>query len=209
MLEAQSIPTHRAPRSPQQRFMAIAIVATFHIAVVVAILLALNKTFDIPKVTGDITAIPVSDKQHHTAPIDPGPIVLVRPTTDNPQPPPVPIDQNPQGRNITDVPPYPGPTPHPETFTEVRAIAATHTIPAYPPIDTRLGHEGNVMLKLSIDQSGAVADAVVERSSGFDGLDRAAADWVKAHWRYAPATRDGAAIASTVEVTVTFRLTRG
>jgi len=83
----------------------------------------------------------------------------------------------------------------------------THTTPDYPLLDARLGHEGNVLLKLSINEWGAVTGAQVERSSGYESLDRAAASWVKSHWLYRPATRAGDGIASTAEVTVTFRLT--
>jgi len=88
-----------------------------------------------------------------------------------------------------------------------QAIIGTHTIPDYPPLDARLGHEGNVLLKLSINEWGAVTDAQIERSSGYESLDQAAASWVKSHWLYHPATRAGDGIPSTAEVTVTFRLT--
>jgi protein TonB len=88
-----------------------------------------------------------------------------------------------------------------------RPIMGTHTTPDYPQLDARQGHEGNVLLKLSINEWGAVTDAQVERSSGYESLDRAAASWVKSHWLYHPATRAGDGVASTAEVTVTFRLT--
>jgi protein TonB len=83
----------------------------------------------------------------------------------------------------------------------------THTIPDYPPLDARLGREGTVTLKLAIDERGAVTDAVVERSSGYASLDQAAVNWVKAHWLYYPATHSGDPVASSADVTVTFRLT--
>jgi len=83
----------------------------------------------------------------------------------------------------------------------------THTTPDYPPLDKRLGHEGNVLLKLAIDERGMVVDTQIERSSGYESLDRAAADWVRSHWRYHPATQAGDAVPSNAEVTVTFRLT--
>lgn len=89
------------------------------------------------------------------------------------------------------------------------AITWTHIIPDYPSIDRRLGHAGLVKLALVIDDQGNVADVSVVQSSGYDGLDQAAVAWVKAHWRYHPATRDGKPVASNMQAQVTFRLTQG
>ena len=86
------------------------------------------------------------------------------------------------------------------------SLAATHTIPPYPPLEARLGAEGTVLLRLIIGPNGAVSDAQVVRSSGAEGLDRAARLWVIAHWRYQPAIRDGAAVPSAVDVAVKFNL---
>ena len=86
------------------------------------------------------------------------------------------------------------------------SLAATHTIPPYPPLEARLGTEGTVVLRLIIGPNGAVNDAQVVRSSGAEGLDWAARLWVIAHWRYQPAIRDGAAVPSAVDVAVKFNL---
>jgi protein TonB len=88
-----------------------------------------------------------------------------------------------------------------------RVIADTHTIPNYPPLSVRLGQTGDVRLKLTIDERGAVVAATVEKSSGYDALDNAAVAWVIAHWRYEPATKDGKPFATTTDAQVTFRLT--
>ena len=86
------------------------------------------------------------------------------------------------------------------------SLRATHTIPPYPPLEARLGAEGTVLLRLVIEPNGTVSDAQVIRSSGAEGLDRAARLWVIAHWRYQPAIRDGAAVPSAVDVAVKFNL---
>jgi len=70
-------------------------------------------------------------------------------------------------------------------------IASTHTTPPYPLLARRLGEEGSLRLQLTISPQGIVTEAQVVRSSGYDDLDRAARDWVKAHWRYRPALRGG------------------
>ncbi len=89
------------------------------------------------------------------------------------------------------------------------SVTATHTIPPYPPLDLRLGHEGTVVLRLMIAPNGRVVDAVVVRSSGYRSLDGAARDWVMAHWRYRPAFRGGVAVAGSAEVGVRFSLRNG
>jgi protein TonB len=98
-------------------------------------------------------------------------------------------------------------TSPPSVFVAAQAVIGTHTTPDYPPLETRLGHEGNVYLHLAIDANGVVADVRIVRSSGYDDLDQAAADWVKAHWRYLPATQGGVPTASSTDAIVTFRLT--
>ncbi len=85
-------------------------------------------------------------------------------------------------------------------------IATTHTTPAYPPIEARLGHQGTVVLRLTISAQGTVVEAAVVRSCGFERLDEAARAWVLAHWRYRPAVRGGVAVPSGGNVSVTFDL---
>jgi TonB family protein len=208
MLQAQSLHPLRAPRSPQQRVVAFTIVAGLHLLVLAAILIALNKPSFI-HAEGPITTIFVPEP-HKTHPTPATPqVTLIQPTKDSDtvKRPDFRIDDDSGGQGLRPTLQQGG--GNSPVLVEARAIAGTHTIPTYPAIDTRLGHEGNVMLKLTIDSSGAVTDAIVEHSSGYDSLDKAAAEWVKAHWRYAAATRDGAAIASSLEVTVAFRLTHG
>ena len=92
-------------------------------------------------------------------------------------------------------------------YTPARAVAGTHMIPDYPPIAARLNEQGSVRLELRIDEQGIVTDATVLTSSGYHTLDDAAVSWVKSHWRYAPAARDGNPMPSSTDAIVTFRLT--
>lgn len=87
-----------------------------------------------------------------------------------------------------------------------QAIAATHTIPEYPPVSRRLGEQGTLTLRITITDQGAVGDARLESSSGFARLDEAAMQWVKAHWRYRPAIQRGKAVPSIMLAEVTFKL---
>lgn len=135
---------------------------------------------------------------------------IVQPDEPNVQPPQPFVfdDGTPKEGPITLNPARPGTGSGPADHGPV-SIAATHTIPPYPPIEQRLGHEGTVMLRLTVSATGQVTDAVVIRSSGYERLDQAARDWVMAHWRYQPAMRGGAAVPSTGNVSVTFNLRNG
>jgi len=57
--------------------------------------------------------------------------------------------------------------------------------PPYPAEARRRGQQGTVQLQIVFGADGRVARATVGRSSGFSDLDRAAAAWVRRHWRAA------------------------
>jgi periplasmic protein TonB len=205
MLLAQDI--RPMSRSPQQRLVSIAIVAGIHVTVLAAILTALSHTLT-PTITKEITLIPTDEPTVNPPPQAKPVVTLVNPTTDAVPKPVITIEED--DPPTRDDRPQPGNGPPGDASNIVigaQAIFGTHTTPDYPPLDRRLGHEGNVLLMLAIDERGVVVDTQVERSSGYEGLDQAAANWVKSHWRYHPATRAGDAIPSNTEVTVTFRLT--
>lgn len=195
------------PRSPQQRFTSIAIVAGLHVVAITGILVSLNRPPP-PAPPPDIVLKRIQPVKQ-TEVLPPPQPVLATPRVIEVPTPVVNVAHDTDAHPITEVGPVQptGPVVPTARIIPAQAIIGTHTTPDYPPLDARLGHEGNVLLKLSINEWGAVTDAQVERSSGYEGLDRAAADWVKAHWLYRPATRNGDGIPSTTEVTVTFRLT--
>jgi protein TonB len=70
----------------------------------------------------------------------------------------------------------------------------------------RLGKEGTTTLRISVSASGTITDATVIGSSGSDDLDQAAIQWVKEHWQYKPAIRNGQPAAGTVQAAVRFTL---
>jgi protein TonB len=90
--------------------------------------------------------------------------------------------------------------------TATTGIMSTHSSPAYPLLDRRLGHQGTVTLRLLISPEGTVNDAQVVKSSGYAGLDEAAVAWVIAHWRFHAATHSGAAVESQTSAAVMFSL---
>jgi periplasmic protein TonB len=101
-----------------------------------------------------------------------------------------------------------GPTPASQGATRAPiGIAATHTVPPYPPIARRLGAEGKVSLRLTISPEGRVSSADVVSSSGREDLDEAARQWILAHWTYKPELKNGLAEIGHVMASVTFSLT--
>jgi periplasmic protein TonB len=189
----------------------LAIVAALHIVIIYGIYEGLLNHWSMPVVTRPITEVPIPVPKHTTdqPPISNPASTFTTPKGPTVKPPIIDIDNGNKEGTIT------GPTGGggiihlPPVEIAAQGILSTHTIPAYPPIAVRLNQTGNVKLRLTIDEHGVVTVASVEKSSGYDSLDNAAVAWVIAHWRYRPATKDGAPIASVADALVTFRLTGG
>lgn len=97
-----------------------------------------------------------------------------------PPPPPIAVAEAP--------PPRPA---GPVTLSGELSVTCTERQPpAYPPLSRRLGEEGKVVLRVELDEQGAVSAARVATGSGFARLDEAALAAVKT-WRCNPARRDG------------------
>jgi len=74
--------------------------------------------------------------------------------------------------------------------SELSVACPERTAPAYPAPSRRLGETGVVVLRVELSESGNVAHARVERSSGHSRLDDAALAAVRT-WRCTPASRNG------------------
>jgi len=74
------------------------------------------------------------------------------------------------------------------------------------PLQSRMFNEqGKVGLKVWLTEQGEMADAVVQRSSGYPRLDEAAVRYIRDHWNYRTAHKTGR-MPKTVLAEVTFRL---
>ncbi|HEX6812287.1 MAG TPA: energy transducer TonB [Planctomycetota bacterium] len=93
-------------------------------------------------------------------------------------------------------------------FVAARVIEGTNAPPRYPEAARRNGYEGTVTVALDIDEQGRVTAVRVVRSSGHSVLDRAAVHSLGT-WRFTPARRAGAAVATCVERRVQFSLVSG
>ena len=75
----------------------------------------------------------------------------------------------------------------------------------YPPKAARAGVEGEVKLRLLVDETGRVRQATVLRDPGH-GLGPAAARIARRYFRFKPALRGGEAVATEIPFTVLFEL---
>lgn len=80
-----------------------------------------------------------------------------------------------------------------------------NTAPPYPRLARVQGWQGTVLVRAWVAPSGEVDSIRVAESSGRGILDQAAAAAVQG-WKFRPARRKGQAVASTVEVPITFQI---
>lgn len=197
---------NRTPNASQHRLTTIALVAAIHLLAISALVVGLTPKIFIAPPKPDIQTTLVPPEHTNDLPKPLRPIKFVNPANPIPQPPRWTTGPQKQAVTIVDTGAPGGVSVPSDQFIAARAVTATHTIPPYPALAIRLQEEGSVLLKLSIDENGAVTAAQVERTSGHSELDDAAVAWVIAHWRYNPATRGGHPIASTADAKVTFHL---
>jgi bla regulator protein BlaR1 len=89
----------------------------------------------------------------------------------------------------------------------VQAASSSHAVanfasckkPQYPQASLTAKHEGSVDLKFLVDATGAVKDAIVDKSSGYEPLDFAARDAIKL-CSFKPATKNGKPVEDWVQV---------
>jgi protein TonB len=77
--------------------------------------------------------------------------------------------------------------------------------PPYPEEARRLRQEGQVLLKVKLDDQGLVESVSLLKSSGFPLLDDSALQTVK-DWKFKPARLGGVAVSSTLDVPILFNL---
>jgi protein TonB len=98
------------------------------------------------------------------------------------------------------------PTPPPRPVVRVEARLVSYSSPEYPERARDLGLEGAVRVEVEILADATVGRVRVVQSSGVAAFDEAAVEAVRA-WRFAAATLDGVAFASTIALPpIRFRL---
>lgn len=93
------------------------------------------------------------------------------------------------------------------TFVGASVDAAYGTTPRvkYTSALIRKRLQGEVVLRVSLDADGLVQNITVERSSGHRELDRSAMDQVRG-WKFRAAEENGAKVAASVLVPISFKL---
>lgn len=104
--------------------------------------------------------------------------------------PPPPPKPEPIRAQIVEALPMPLPVGPVALSAELSVACPERVAPAYPSQSRRLGEEGTVVLRVELDETGAVAQARVQTSSGFARLDEAALSAVRT-WHCQPAQRVG------------------
>jgi len=77
--------------------------------------------------------------------------------------------------------------------------------PIYPETARRKGREGTVLLRVLVDDEGRAKSVEINKSSGDDSLDRAAAEAIQ-RWRFIPARHGEKTVESWIRIPVDFRL---
>ena len=93
-----------------------------------------------------------------------------------------------------------------DSDSAAHADYATDPPPAYPALARRREQQGTVTVRVLVGADGSVERAELADSSGFEALDDAALETVRARWRFIPARHDGVAVESWVLVPIRFAL---
>jgi protein TonB len=106
--------------------------------------------------------------------------------------------------------PLPSNVPAPAPAAPVAAVDSTPRpistpAPRYPREAQRRGVAGTVLLRVHVGIDGEPGDIDLVQGSGSRDLDRAAVEGVR-RWRFAPATRNGQPVESSVQVPIAFNL---
>ncbi|KQR45728.1 energy transducer TonB [Acidovorax sp. Leaf160] len=120
---------------------------------------------------------------------DPTPAPSAPTGTVEPQPPAPPIQAPVAPPAPAPAPPAP-PAPPKIEMPSSDAAYLNNPKPTYPAISKRLGEQGKVILRVLIGTDGLPQKVEVNKSSGFDRLDRQAQDAVM-RWRFVPGKRNG------------------
>jgi protein TonB len=81
--------------------------------------------------------------------------------------------------------------PKPTTFVPGQGEGGTFPWPGardYPREELLARHQGQLMLYVIVEADGTPSSVTIKDSSGYPGLDRHAAQWVKTRWRWLPGT---------------------
>ncbi len=202
-------------QSTEKRAISIGVVAVIHAIAIYA--LATGLASQLVHKVSEIEAKVVQEKPPDlpkTPP--PPPPEMTKPPPPFIPPPDINLQQTQTAPTITQVttaitppPPVAPPKPQaPPTTTPVSVGKAHECQSKYPALAMRLGHEGTVMVGMTVEPDGSVSNVHVLQSSGHDELDQGAVSCASS-WRYKPSTQSGQPVAAEWKASVKYRLTGG
>lgn len=103
----------------------------------------------------------------------------------------------------------PPPPPRPDTEPKLDPHWRGNQIPdsAYPSISVRLCEQGDAVLTFLVGTDGRIeGDVRLDKSSGYERIDNFGMDYIKRHWRFIPAMRDGKPMAAWKTMRIVFRI---
>lgn len=210
-----AVPRHAHPDHVRIAAMSVAIILNL------AALLALMRPMapQLAEQVQRIAATPISwiTPQKEVPPPPPVDIKkLVQPkTVPHPQALTHPLPVTPPVVNTTDDGTVPAPVAPPTiapptadvTGAPIEATLAYRATPLkYPAQALHSRLQGQVILKVLVDENGVPQEVSVEQSSGYTLLDRSAREQVLKAWKFEPAMVNGRAVRAWARVPVTFNL---
>lgn len=203
--------------SNTRRSSLLLVVIGLHVAVAAFVFAAKTiapQIAEIPMVV-DLLAPVETEKPPEAKPLPvakPQPVHVSKPAPKTPAPPleattstqPAPAAPVAVPAEIKPAPPAP---PVSETVSQARFDAdyLRNPSPVYPPLARRMGEEGKVVLRVSVNPLGTADSVEVKTSSGSQRLDEAAQKTVR-NWKFIPAKRGDVAVQSFVLVPIIFKL---
>jgi protein TonB len=209
-----AVPRHTHPDSVRIAALSAAIALNLAVLVVVMRPMAPQLMQQVQR----ITAMPVTWITPPKEAPPPPPIDLKKPplpkATPHVQAVPQQQPVSPPVQTTTDQGTIPAPVAPPtlappatETAAPVEATLAYRATPlTYPAQALHTRTQGQVILKVLVDESGVPQEVAIEKSSGSNVLDRSARDQVLRGWKFEPAMVNGRAVRAWARVPVTFNL---
>jgi len=198
-----------------RRFTAIAAVIVFHIFVLYALVTGLaRKAIEVLPSPIETKILDEVKTEEEPPPPPPPPQLDIPPPPFIP-PPEINISAPPPRANAittTTVAPPPAapapPVPRAAGVSKAPVVKAKACRePDYPAVSERLGEAGSVTLQLLVGIDGKVTDSKIEKSSGFERLDKAA-QAALSRCKFEPGTVDGAPAPAWAQLKYTFRPAR-
>jgi periplasmic protein TonB len=214
-----------AQTSGWQRSSLLGLVVGLHLAAVLALVASKStpvKIVEIPMMVDLLPPAPIENKQRAPVP-PPSPQPQVTKTVAKPSPAPqkaptapleatssttpapsAPLAAPAESKPAPSAPPAP---PSPPAISPARFDPdyLRNPAPPYPPLAKRMGEEGKVVLRVSVNPQGSADSVDISKSSGSSRLDEAAQKTVR-NWKFVPAKQGENAVQSWVLVPIIFKL---